>query len=72
MSRKKIQINHIIIMITIMMNIKILIDYLNYLYIDDNKINKYIIKYLNLLYFNFKIYVLINKLYLYFYQNKKK
>ena len=46
-----------------MMNIKILIDYLNYLYIDDNKINKYIIKYLNLLYFNFKIYVLINKLY---------
>ena len=69
MSRKKIQINHIIIMITIMMNIKILIDYLNYLYIDDNKINKYIIKYLNLLYFNFKIYVLINKLYLYFYQN---
>ena len=52
-----------------MMNIKILIDYLNYLYIDDNKINKYIIKYLNLLYFNFKIYVLINKLYLYFYQN---
>ena len=69
MSRKKIQINNIIIMITIMMNIKILIDYLNYLYIDDNKINKYIIKYLNLLYFNFKIYVLINKLYLYFYQN---